>query len=252
MTASSHASLDLACRWPKAEKIRHLLNLAVEGGSSVRLLEVGTGSGAIPHYFSRLEDRPYQVHAVDVSDQRQVTDGYSFSTYDGQHLPFTDDAFDIVISNHVIEHVGGIEEQAAHLREIRRILAPGGRVYIATPSRWQIIEPHFRLAFLSWLPRSFSDLYLQLAGKGTRYDCYPLTHASLEQLFVEAKLQHRNINARALRVALQLEPSDKWFAASVARIPDAILQSMYRFSPTMVYLLDTGEPEENRTSVAGS
>jgi ubiquinone/menaquinone biosynthesis C-methylase UbiE len=252
MTTSSHASLDLACRWPKAEKIRRLLSFATSGSDGSRLLEIGTGSGAIAHYFSSMDGSRYEVHAVDVSDQRQVTKGYSFSTYDGQHLPFTDDAFDIVISNHVIEHVGDVKEQAAHLQEIRRVLAPGGSAYIATPSRWQFVEPHFRLALLSWLPRRLSDLYVQIAGKGMRYDCYPLTHASLERMFVRAKIRHRNINTEALQVALQLEPSGKWFAALVARIPTAVLQSLYRFSPTMVYLLESGDAGRNPCPVADS
>jgi len=202
------------------------------------MLEVGTGSGAIAHYFAGLDGGRHEVHAVDVADQRQVHEGYRFTTYDGRHLPFADDAFDIVISNHVIEHVGRREEQAMHLGEIRRVLAPRGHAYLAAPSRWQMIEPHFHLPFLSWLPRSWSHAYVRLTGKGENYDCNPLTHAQLERLLDEARLRHSNLNVSALQVALELEPSASRFAALVARTPNALLQALYRFSPTMVYMLD--------------
>src|SRR3546814_9833619 len=67
-------------------------------------------------------------------------------------LPFADDSFDVVLSNHVIEHVGEQPEQLAHLSELRRVLTPGGIGYLAVPNRWMLVEPHYRLAFLSWWP----------------------------------------------------------------------------------------------------
>ena len=47
-------------------------------------------------------------------------------------LPFPDSSFDVVLSFQVIEHV---EDVSAYLREIDRVLAPGGSVIIATPDR---------------------------------------------------------------------------------------------------------------------
>ena len=45
-------------------------------------------------------------------------------------LPFDDEAFDIVICNHVLEHV---HDDAAAMREIRRVLRPGGWASLMIP-----------------------------------------------------------------------------------------------------------------------
>src|SRR3546814_17958343 len=74
------------------------------------------------------------------------------------------------LSNHVIEHVGNADAQRHHLDEIRRVLAPDGVVYFAAPNRWRLVEPHFRLPFLSWLPNPASDRYVRVMGRGSHYD----------------------------------------------------------------------------------
>jgi hypothetical protein len=44
--------------------------------------------------------------------------------------PFGDGAFDVILCNHVMEH---ISDDAAALREVRRMLAPGGWAIVMTP-----------------------------------------------------------------------------------------------------------------------
>ena len=45
-------------------------------------------------------------------------------------LPFDDDRFDLIVCSHVLEHV---PDDRAAMRELRRVLAPGGRALIQTP-----------------------------------------------------------------------------------------------------------------------
>ena len=52
--------------------------------------------------------------------------------YDDENLPFRDDSFDLVISHHVIEHVN---DQLAHLLELKRVLKPEGRLYLGCPNK---------------------------------------------------------------------------------------------------------------------
>jgi ubiquinone/menaquinone biosynthesis C-methylase UbiE len=68
---------------------------------------------------------------------------------DARCLPFADDAFDLVYSNAVIEHVGDFDDQAAMAREVARV---GKSWFITTPNRWFPFEFHMRLPFVSWLP----------------------------------------------------------------------------------------------------
>jgi ubiquinone/menaquinone biosynthesis C-methylase UbiE len=232
-----HAALDLAGRLPKARKIEHFLALPQEAGKPLRLLEIGTGSGAIAHYFSRHANPACEVTAVDVVDQRQQTAGYDFHLVSGVELPFADGSFDAVISNHVLEHVGNRVEQLKHLREIRRVLAPHGVAYLASPNRWQVVEPHYRLAFLSWLPHALRSRYLALAGKGRFYDCEPLEKGELEQLLREAGLAYRDICVPAFRYLLSEERQRSLSARVAGKLPDALLGSVAGMCPTHIYLL---------------
>ena len=51
-------------------------------------------------------------------------------------LPFDDNAFDLVWASEVIEHVA---DTARWLSEVRRVLAPGGRLLITTPSHGRLL-----------------------------------------------------------------------------------------------------------------
>jgi SAM-dependent methyltransferase len=52
-----------------------------------------------------------------------------FAQADGMALPFADGSFDLVLSHAVIEHVA---DAPLYLRECRRVIAPGGRMYLST------------------------------------------------------------------------------------------------------------------------
>lgn len=104
---------------------------------NLRTLDIGCGNGGISDYFSNHNEH----YAVDIKDQRDNGGGgYQFFLVGSEYLPFENEFFDVVISNHVIEHVS---DHGRHLGEIRRVLKPGGVVYMATPNRSSpIMEGH--------------------------------------------------------------------------------------------------------------
>lgn len=229
-----HAVLDMDSRRHKALKIERLLDLR-PGERPVRMLEIGCGSGGISHYFATHPSIRCDVQAVDVHDNRLATDGYRFALVDGVALPFADGSFDVVISNHVVEHVGMPEAQRGHLRELHRVMAPDGIGYLAVPNRWMLVEPHFHLPFLSWIPRAWRDPYVRLMKKGERYDCELLTLPGIEGLFEEANLQARNIGVEALRATLSIEGTRGVVRKLVARVPDGVWRALSPWIPTLIY-----------------
>ncbi len=89
-----------------------------------------------------------------------------FACADGEQLPFPDNSLDVVVFNHIYEHV---VDPDAIMAEIRRVLTPTGVVYLGLANRLGVIEPHYKLPFLSWLPQSLADRYIRAAGKADEY-----------------------------------------------------------------------------------
>lgn len=233
----AHAVLDLPSRNWKAMKIERLLQLA-QRPQPLRLLEIGTGSGGIAHYFGTHPWLRCEVTAVDVVDSRLVHDGYEFLQVEGIELPFAAETFDVVITNHVIEHVGDSAAQNRHLAEIRRVMKPDAVGYLAVPNRWMITEPHFHLKFLSWWPHGWRTVYLRIMRKGAFYDCEPLQMRQLERMLDRAGFLYRNLCIEAWRETLEIERPASLGAKVLRRIPDALLVPLRRIIPTLIYRIE--------------
>lgn len=66
-------------------------------------------------------------------------------------IPFPDQHFDMIISNQVFEHVVDLKKA---LKEIARVLKPGGKLVCLFPSKEVIREGHCGIVFAHWLPYS--------------------------------------------------------------------------------------------------
>jgi SAM-dependent methyltransferase len=175
---------------------------------------------------------------VDVIDNREEKHGYRFTLVNGTTLPFDDGVFDLVITNHVIEHVGDETLQLAHLAEIKRVTAEDGLVYLAVPNKWRFMEPHYRLPLLSWLPGAVSDAYLRLTRRATYYDCTPRSRKHLVRLFRTAGLAYADQTIITMRQMLALEYPDSIATRFVnSACPDWLLRMGRPFVPTLVFLL---------------
>ena len=158
MSAPRPGFVGTAGRRAKALKIRAVLEEACGGNvAGLRLLDVGTGSGEIAQVLAET----CAVVSVDPRDQREARDGYQYLRV-GTALPFADTSFDVVVSNHVIEH---LDDAAVHMRELARVLRPGGLVYLATPNRLWPWEVHYRLWLLHWLPGPLFERALRRLGR---------------------------------------------------------------------------------------
>lgn len=233
----AHAISDRDSRLLKSAKIIKLVG-EERFGTARDILEVGCGSGIISNALATAGDGRVEVRAVDVNDNRVEKEGYAFQRVDGTTLPYPDQTFDIVVSNHVIEHVGDCKAQLCHLQEIRRVLKVDGLIYLAVPNKWRIVEPHYRLPLLSWLPQRASDAYVRLFKRGSYYDCLPLSARRAMALFYDAHLQVDNVTLRALRTTLQVEhPVHPMTRLVNGLLPDWSLAPTLPIIPTFVFLL---------------
>lgn len=171
-------------RRKKAEKVLKVLR-AYYGGPLNRLTAVDIGASTCLMTEIFAEDFG-SVIALDPDTvglrhgrQRGVRANLRFVCGDGTNSPLADESVDVVICNQVYEHV---ENQPGLAREIYRILKPDGFCYFGAGSRYVLIEGHYFLPFLSWMPLKWSSRYLRLMGRKIDYDVYLLSYFKLKKL----------------------------------------------------------------------
>ena len=101
-------------------------SLADEIPNGVRVLDTGAGEAQYVDYFSRCR---YTGVDLAVGDQQWDYSGLDVVA-DLTSLPFRNGAFEAALNIVVLEHV---PEPARALREIARVLRPGGRLLIVVP-----------------------------------------------------------------------------------------------------------------------
>lgn len=104
-------------------KAEHIIEVC-EGRIFKKVLEVGAGDGSILKLLADQYFAP-EYYAVEISESgvdhilsRNITDLKSVQLFDGYHLPFEDNSFDLLILSHVLEHV---EHERLLLRELKRV-----------------------------------------------------------------------------------------------------------------------------------
>jgi SAM-dependent methyltransferase len=150
-----------------------------------------------------------------------------------ERLPFPDGTFDVVISNHVVEHVADPDR---HLSEIRRVLKASGVCYLATPNRWWLFEVHSRLAFLHWLPASLFNR-LAMWSHRLREPVLLQTLNALEErssgLFT-VEPWHDRIALDPRRYGLDLP---RWADSVIPLLPRAAIRWSRALHPTLITIL---------------
>jgi demethylmenaquinone methyltransferase/2-methoxy-6-polyprenyl-1,4-benzoquinol methylase len=150
---------------------------AARPSPGMRLLDVATGTGKLAAAAARAIGRGGEVIGLDPSGPMlararslRVRDEDARLTWvqaDGMALPFSSGTFDAVTIGFGLRN---LPDAAAGLREMVRVLAPGGRVVVL-----EIAEPRggpARLLFSTWFRRVVPWLG-RLAGRGDAYAYLP-------------------------------------------------------------------------------
>lgn len=118
----------------------------------------------------------------------------------GEKIPFPDDHFDYVISLRVLEHV---ENPQLIIKEMHRVLKPGGQCFIACENYLAFREQHYRVPWLPLFPKSLGSLYLKAIGRDPNflqnyvyYTTYPqiwriCSRAGFENITYEGMIDYR-------------------------------------------------------------
>lgn len=223
---------DVAGRKRKAEKIRAVLreeNVLQRRG--LRILDIGCSFGII---LRELTPDDGLGIGIDVDENLGASSGnISFLRGDAERLPIASSSIDVVLCNHVYEHTDTPESMLA---EIRRVLKDDGLCYFAGPNKYDLIEPHYGLPFLSWLPRRIADYYLRLAGKGESYAERPYSRAGIRALLADFAIT--DYTEKIIRDPRRYAADDMLPPRSIKRLMAlAVLKLIPGLFPGFVFLL---------------
>ncbi|CAN5632961.1 hypothetical protein BH10ACT3_BH10ACT3_13180 [soil metagenome] len=132
-----------------------------------RVLEIGCQNGAWLISLARAGADPVGIDTEGNAVRAATVRGRCWDVAidprigDACGLDFESNTFDIVASNDVIEHV---PDKVAMVREVMRVLRPGGLAVISAPQRFSLkhlrSDPHYQYAGVSVFPASGIRWYL--------------------------------------------------------------------------------------------
>lgn len=183
--------------WRDGQRRRLQMTLDAAGDrTSGRVLVDGCGVGM---YLEHLASAFETIVGLDIEFERlQTAKTRSDSVVNGagEDLPFPDDSFDLMLSHEVLEHV---QDDEAAIREMIRVLRPGGRLVLFCPNRGYPFETHgfYRkgsyhfgnIPLINYLPRPLRDRLAPHVNVYTRQDLkrlfagLPVTFIHLTTIF---------------------------------------------------------------------
>ena len=139
-------------------------------------LDIGCREGTVLNSISDHFEHSFGID-LDVPFLHTAQTAYRWVA-DGMCLPLPDETFDVILCAQVYEHVQNVGDL---FTEIYRTLKPGGIVFFSGPNRRWLMEEHYQLPLLSWLPKNLAHRYLRATRGIAKYEINPHTSNQLRR-----------------------------------------------------------------------
>lgn len=239
LSLESPILLDEGYKRPKVEKMLAILKDTEAIGEKRKGLAIDIGcsggffASALAPYFQSVCGLDIDINALTIAMDNNKAKNLFYCIGDSLHLPLTDKSVDLVICNHVYEHVPHPEQMFS---EIYRVLTDNGVCYLGSASRLTLIEPHYHLPFLSWLPKFLAHRYMRICHKGEFYYENLRTYSGIANLIKDFRVKDYTLSI--------LADPDKYCARDLlptrslmSKVPVFIWKILYRILPTYILIL---------------
>lgn len=225
-------------RRQKAAKILAVLSDALDVNlSRLAALDVGCSTGIMANHlaghFAMMVGMDIDSEAVRFAVVHNDHDSAFFLASDALDLPIRSSSVDVAICAHVYEHVPDARRM---MKEIFRVLKPGGVCFFSAGNRLSLMEPHHRLPLLSVIPKAWAHRYLQVLDRGAYYYEKHLTYWELRRLVSEFQLTDYTRKI--------IENPEKYHATDVCppasrkqRLARLVCRFAHWLNPTYIFLL---------------
>jgi ubiquinone/menaquinone biosynthesis C-methylase UbiE len=231
--------LDKGSREIKANKILAVIkdysNKCNRELKKFKCLDIGCSSGLITSFISKSFKETYGIDtdfntiklAKKLSNKK-----LKFIKASALSIPFKDNSFDLVICNHIYEHV---QDSQKMFDEIYRVLKQDGFCYLAAGNKYNIIEGHYKLPFLSWLPKSLANLYLRITNRGKFYEENHFSYFKIKRMLRKFKVDDYTLQILKNPKKYHLDSINQNFFAH--NLPKFIFKILYLLIPTYIFII---------------
>jgi SAM-dependent methyltransferase len=145
-----------------------------------RILDLGAGLGGLTTALARRGGRMVSIEPGEAwrklaSDRLKESGNGQVLAAFGESLPLADCSVDLIVSLQVLEHV---QDPAKVVRELYRVLKPGGELFIAYENYLGFREPHYDVLWLPLLPKRIGAAWLRMRGRNPKFLLEAVTYTT--------------------------------------------------------------------------
>ncbi|HEY9391973.1 MAG TPA: class I SAM-dependent methyltransferase [Mycobacteriales bacterium] len=239
--------LDEQHRRTKARKIRSVLFhfLGRDDLNGLSVMDIGCSAGFIADELALAGARTIGLD-IDVPGLAKAHQKFgsrvNFLCAAGERIPVADESLDVVVFNHIYEHV---VDPDAVVADIHRVLRPDGIAYLGLGNKYQIMEPHYRLPLLSWLPQRSADHYVRAFGRAEEYYEHYRTRGGLRRM-----LTGFNVWDYTVPVILDSQAFNNTDTVNggLSKLPEPVIRATMPIVPTFIWIATkgSGQPRGRR------
>jgi SAM-dependent methyltransferase len=238
------ATKDTATRQRKATKILQALvnHLGRDDLNGLMCLDLGCSVGIISRTLNaagaHIVGVDIDAAALQMAFSKRIEHA-NFIQSDVGATPFPGGIFDVLICSQVYEHTPSLFLLAG---EIHRVLRTGGLCFFSGPNRWAVMEEHYHLPFLSWLPKAWANRYVRWSGRANGYYECPRSMGELRRVLAGFAIHDLTpeMFRHPERYAMKKEVGGLKYIARY--IPDWLWTHLGRFVPNFNWILVKVKP----------